>query len=147
MMVTKVTSKPEASFMDMGRGVFGLVIPVPPVPASRPRVGRWGTYYGKRYKKWLADANAALAPITTEHAFDDAYCSVRAEMVCAPLKTVKREVPRGDVDNFIKGPLDVITKAGILWKDDDLVRVLTVSKRFAKGNEQPHTYLAIEKER
>ena len=33
-----------------------LSIPLNPVPASRPRVSKWGTYYPKRYATWKKDA-------------------------------------------------------------------------------------------
>ena len=33
-----------------------LTLPLTPVPASRPRVTRWGTYYGKRYTQWREEA-------------------------------------------------------------------------------------------
>ena len=31
-----------------------------PVPASRPRVTRWGTYYGKNYTRWRKAADDLL---------------------------------------------------------------------------------------
>lgn len=137
------TSKPIASMDKVGERSISLVIPVPPVPASRPRVTRWkGVYYGKRYSQWIAGAEAALAPLSDKFKFSG-YCRVDADIIVAPLKTVKRSVPRGDVDNFIKGPLDAITKAGILWDDDDQVQELYISKRFAGAEEVPRTQLLI----
>lgn len=32
-----------------------LLFDINPVPASRPRVTRWGTYYGKKYKQFKKD--------------------------------------------------------------------------------------------
>ena len=33
-----------------------LIIPLNPVPASRPRVGRWGVHYAKTYATWMKQA-------------------------------------------------------------------------------------------
>jgi Holliday junction resolvase RusA-like endonuclease len=112
-----------------------LVILLPPVPASRPRVGRWGVFYSKGYARWKAEADGLLQDVTGD--FTEAALSVEVEQVCQKPKTSKRFYPRGDVDNHAKGPLDAITRTGRIWKDDDQIVELTVTKRFAKENEQP----------
>lgn len=89
-----------------------IVFDLAPVPASRPRVGKFGTYYAKSYADWMKEA---------------------AGFVKAAL----------DVDNYAKGPLDVITKSGKVWGDDKQVVSLRVSKRYTEPGEAPHTKTTI----
>jgi Holliday junction resolvase RusA-like endonuclease len=121
--------------------LLSISIAINPVPASRPKVSRWGVYYGKRYAAWkkLAESNIKLhdeVPI-------DGPCLVVMETVVERPKTSKRAYPVGDVDNFAKGPLDVMTNSERFWKDDDQVVGLSVFKRFAEPGEKPGTYVTV----
>lgn len=118
-----------------------ITIPGQPVPASRPRVTRWGVYYGKVYKTWMERASKAIPEgpgclpgplrVTTEAVFEKA-------------RTSKLEYPRADNDNLEKAAWDAITKAGGYWKDDnDIVENHTI-KRFAEPDEEPGYYITIE---
>jgi Holliday junction resolvase RusA-like endonuclease len=111
-----------------------------PVPASRPRVSRWGTYYAKGYANWM---KAALALVKGDrHATPvDGPCVVLMEQVVEKPRTSKLDYPRGDVDNYAKGPLDIITKSERIWKDDTDVIGLIVFKRFASAGEKPGTHI------
>lgn len=97
---------------------------IDPVPASRPRVTRFGTYYGKRYKAWIAAAPAQL-PKHLQHFTGPVV--VEVYVACTRPKKTKLTHPRGDCDNYAKGPLDALTKAGV-WKDDTQVVRLLVEK-------------------
>lgn len=70
---------------------------------------------------------------------------VRLTSVVQKAKTSKLLWPRGDVDNYAKAPLDAITKAQVLWHDDDQVLELVTSKRFALPGEQPGTHVEVFK--
>lgn len=59
-----------------------------------------------------------------------------------PFKTVSRDFPRGDVDNYAKSVLDLITKREEIWHDDNQVVTLYTTKRLAV-NEEPHTFVYI----
>ncbi len=120
-----------------GRAKFPqeVVLPLPPVPASRPRVGRWGVYYGKSYAQWKLEADKLLKDIDME--LVEGPLQVEVEQVCKRPKTTKRTYPTGDVDNHAKGPLDAITRAPSGWNDDDQIVELKVTKRYAKENETP----------
>jgi len=122
--------------------VASLTFPFDPVPASRPRVTKWGTYYGKTYKAWKANAERFLMPGTL-HLASTARLLVVTQAIVRKPKTSKLVVPRGDTDNYAKGPLDVITKAGGYWVDDQQVLCLISSKRFASKDEQPRTEVHI----
>jgi Holliday junction resolvase RusA-like endonuclease len=115
-----------------------------PVPASRPRfrvmkskggkpfVG--APYYDGRYKTFLAEAKASLPK------FDEPIegpLQVAIECCVARPKTTQRDYPRGDVDNYAKGVLDVLTDRG-LWNDDDQVIDLQVTKCFTAHRPRIH---------
>ena len=74
---------------------------------------------------------------------DDAELFVVAEHICARPKTTKRYYPQGDVDNFAKASLDVVTKVTGWWHDDDQLTYLITTKRFAEAGEVPRTILEI----
>lgn len=122
-------------------GWWEFYLPHPPVPAARPRVSKWGTYYPKTYRTWRLDTEASLArferPVTT------VQCAVYATVyvVCKRPKKLTREWPRGDSDNYAKAVLDAITRSGLVWKDDDQVVLHTAGKRYAEPGEEPHTYV------
>ena len=110
-------------------------ISLAPVPASRPRVGRFGTYYAKGYARWKKEADKMLEhkklPTTDQPLY------VEVEQICRKPPTTKRSIPFGDIDNYVKGPLDAITRADFGWVDDDQIVELHVVKRFAEPSEQP----------
>ena len=108
---------------------YKMVLPITPVPASRPRVTRQGhAYYGKKYSAFRAEADRVLGnwnlpstlpfgnPIHLEVAF---YCP-------RPKKT-NRAFPRGDVDNYLK-TLDVLNR--VVWYDDDQIVSLEACKLY-----------------
>jgi Holliday junction resolvase RusA-like endonuclease len=120
-------------------GTRALTIPVTPVPASRPRVSKWGVYYGKTYKNWMAEA-AKTIPDADKPMHGP--LRVDMEVVCKRPQKVTRYAPRGDVDNYAKAALDALTKKGY-WPDDDDVTELFVEKRYALPGEEPATHIKI----
>lgn len=130
------TSKFISSFKKlMGEGANEFVINVSPVPASRPRVTKWGTYYGKNYERFRRDVRNEIHSHKGKKMFGPIIALV--EIICPRPKTIERLFPRGDVDNFAKGPLDSLTSQGSFWGDDDQIVLLEVVKRFVEDNEQP----------
>jgi len=106
------------------------MLPVAPVPASRPRVTRRGhVYYGKNYTRFRTEAGKIL-----ETAVFPDICPIHevfhldVTFFCTRPRTTKKDAPRGDIDNYLK-TLDVFNN--ILWKDDDLIRSVTARKEFS----------------
>lgn len=123
----------------LGEPTSKVTIDIPPVVASRPRVTRWGTYYGKKYTAWKDQADKTLK---TSMSTITQPCTVVVEQVVKKPKTSKLTYPRGDTDNYAKAPLDALTKKEY-WTDDDLVINLIASKRFAEPQETPRTEVSI----
>lgn len=122
--------------------VASLVFPFEPVPASRPRVTRWGTYYSKTYTTWKKHAEAHLKPGDLPIG-DDEPLLVVIFTVNTKARTSKLRYPRADTDNLAKGPMDVVTKATGYWKDDKQVVHLISSKRFAEPGEEARSEVHI----
>lgn len=132
---------------------FTLVLPVKPVPASRPRVTRWGTYYLKTYKSYKDAAHEAI-PVCKEETLD---CELTAdiEFICYRPKTTKLLSPRGDIDNHMKAILDAVVGQAATKKqacrlkhyisDDDIISHVTALKRYAEPHEEPCTIITVSK--
>jgi len=114
---------------------FEFFFPVVPVPASRPRVSKWGTHYGKRYENFRREMRHVLRDVDPGEKLTGPI-EAEVEFICPRPKSTKRNHPRGDVDNFVKGPLDSMTTAEKFWNDDDQVVVLVASKRFVMKDEK-----------
>lgn len=125
------TSSPVAFFL-----------PVNPVPASRPRVGKWGTFYGKCYTAWRKQAATELTLFEHDDKFTGPV-SVTLVHLVKPAKSTKRTYPRGDTDNYDKAVLDAITSHTSLWDDDDQVVELHSMKMYAGTKQTPGCYIRI----
>lgn len=111
-----------------------------PSPSHRPRVTRAGiTFYPKTYVAWqraCQDGFARARKLTDWPTFGQrdrllAFLDVR---VARPKRTILA-TPRGDVDNYAKGPLDAATKLD-LWPDDSNVVLLLAQKRWVPVEHQ-----------
>ena len=122
--------------------------PIEPVPASRPRVrtiktkdGRTfsSTYYAGRYAQFIKDADKAIPRAEHTHQGE-----LEVTVLCRVLKpkTTKRSNPRGDIDNYLKGVLDALTKKGY-WNDDDQIVELHASKVFVVNPDSAGISLTI----
>lgn len=138
--ISKNVATLASSIRDGLRSRFGarlvsLFLAVAPVPASRPRVTRFGSvYYGKPYKRFYDAAQAAFATMAAP--YTEKPLIWLGEFVIEKPRTGKLDYPRGDADNFAKGPLDAMTKAvEKFWKDDNQVVGMIAFKRYAEPGE------------
>jgi Holliday junction resolvase RusA-like endonuclease len=122
---------------------MSLVVPLNPVPASRPRVSKWGTYYLKTYTRWMKQAKLHLPDGVDEPALGAGPVAVLTEFIVNRPKTTKRQWPLGDVDNYEKAAWDAITKCRAVWQDDDQILMCLSIKRYAETNEEPHTRVVV----
>lgn len=118
---------------------FEMILPVCPVPASRPRVTRVGhVYYGKKYTQFRTEAAAVLGKTV----FPDTLplggpLHLDVTFYCPSPKRTNRWAPRGDIDNYLK-TLDVLNK--VVWFDDDQIVSLEARKAYA---EEPRIELEV----
>ena len=145
MMTAVETSK--SLFEELKGWVTGdaciVTIPLNPVPASRPKVSKWGTYYTRSYATWKRQVKFHLPNHDAMWPDPRQELIVFSEFVVKKARTSKLLFPRGDVDNFAKAAYDAITKSGSFWYDDDQLTLSVEHKRFAQEDEQPHTELTI----
>ena len=106
------------------------------------RVYQSRVYQGKLYAAFHRACVAQLAEQMGGCAPLDGPLMVAVEAVCSRPKTTKRSWPVGDVDNFLKGPMDALTKVGA-WKDDDQVQIAYPTKRYARPGEEPGVNIVI----
>lgn len=122
-------------------------ITIRPVPASRPRVGKNGTYYTKTYSNFRKEMSKYLEQFKENKEYsinENCLFSVEFEFICPSPKKKTIKTPRGDLDNFMKGPLDCITYNCIVWKDDTQVSEITATKRFTEANESNKIKIKIK---
>lgn len=118
---------------------LSLSLWLPPVPASRPRVTRWGTYYTKTYKTWMTLAEAVIPSRGLPPLEGPLEVSVRFD--CYRPKATKLDIPKGDIDNYLKSILDVLTKRGY-WLDDKQIVAVTATKQFHATRPATHIEVA-----
>ena len=127
-----MSSISEATFSKhRGSPRWSILIPIDPVPASRPRFARSGrVYYGKRYTAFRREAEAIfnLTEWPVEFPLNGPLV-VSSKFIVPPPKKTKRYSPRGDVDNYFK-TLDVLNE--IVWWDDDQLVWACMSKEYGE---------------
>ena len=119
-----------------------MVLSLAPVPAARPRIGKYGAYYPKTYANWKYAATDMLEP----HRMAEPYShATRVDLLCviSKPKNPARLWPRGDVDNYAKAVLDAITSSGTYWYDDVCITRLDVTKRYVEPGEEPHIMIGM----
>jgi Holliday junction resolvase RusA-like endonuclease len=86
-------------------------------------------YHAKPYKEWLARAVDSIGVQSLAPQLTGPVSVEITVWVQRPKKTA-RSYPPYDLDNYAKGPLDALTKAGV-WADDEQVVRLHVTKVYS----------------
>lgn len=116
-----------------------LVFDIDPVPASRPRVMRWATYYNKTYQQFREDMDKLLLgyrgtliakPIRTDvtfwMSFPASYSKKKRDELVG-----KYYVGVCDLDNLEKAIYDSLN--GVVWTDDKQIVEHSTRKKWTEG--------------
>lgn len=106
------------------------VFPLDPVPAARPKVGRYGAYYPARYETFRKAAFKLVRQVVGTE-FTPASCAVEVNVLFLrerPKKT-ERLAPQGDIDNYQKAIFDSLNE--VVWADDDQIVEVHARKGWA----------------
>lgn len=114
---------------------------IEPVPASRPRVPRFGRpFYVGRYKEFRQELELAVADVPPW--LPDGPVHVQVMFICKKPKKPTNPYPKGDIDNYIKAIWDGLNgKWG--FKDDRQIVSVEAEKRYAKIEEEPHILILV----
>ena len=111
-----------------------------PVPASRPRVSKFGTYYGKRYKAYrkafseeVAEFRMGFRPLLADR------LRVSAVFTVPRPKTTKLRLPRGDIDNYLKALFDGCNE--LVWRDD--VQIAELGEVLKQWSDDATGYMTL----
>ena len=110
---------------------------ISPVPASRPRVSRWSTYYPKKYTKFKTDMEALTSELNTTPC-ETLVCVSIDFMVEIPKSWSKKKKEKhdntycnnnADIDNYIKAILDSLNS--VFFIDDKQVVEIFARKIYS----------------
>lgn len=104
--------------------------PVEPVPASRPRVSKWGSYYVGKYKDFRSTAKPIMKDVVGDWEPTNKPLCVWLSVFPQKPKTSKLAYPRPDIDNYVKAIFDMCN--GLVWKDDNQIIFLETKKAWSK---------------
>ena len=108
-----------------------------PVPASRPRVTRWSTYYGKKYTNFKEE----MLSLTSDIVFTPLEGNIFAQLqfnipIPKSWTKKKKEAKNGaycdnhaDIDNYCKAILDSLN--GVYYEDDKQIVMLQATMLWA----------------
>ena len=117
-----------------------IVFDINPVPASRPRVTRWGVYYQKTYEQFRNDMNSLLLqvkrtlydkPLKTDVTFCIRIPKSYSKKKCAELDGTYC-ISTMDLDNLEKAVYDSMN--GHVYLDDKQIVEHTTRKIWVKDN-------------
>lgn len=107
-----------------------------PVPASRPRVTRWGTYNTPRYESFKSLLASEIAlHLGTFGRFQGYALKLYAEFH-------RKSKRKADIDNFLKALMDSIQDSGIIENDTDIKHV---EAKVIQVQKNPMIYFELER--
>ena len=121
-----------------------------PVPAARPRVSRWSTYYPKKYTRFKKEMEALTGELDTTPCENLVVVSLRFKIKIPQSWSKKKRLERentycnnnSDIDNYIKAMLDSLN--GVYFMDDRQVVEVFASKKYSNEPQILFTMMEIE---
>jgi Holliday junction resolvase RusA-like endonuclease len=126
--------------------MFTLWIPRSPVPASRPRVGRWGAYYTGSYEKYRKEMPDFIEDLLVDEGihkplFVNQPIVIRMAFILDKPRTTTLSYPDCDIDNLEKAIYDQLTS--LLWDDDSRIVKHEVHKRWSSEDCPPGVFMQV----
>ena len=134
---------------------YTIIINRKPIPASRPRVTRWSTFYNEPYNSYkdilkdmminetgvflnpIFDASMALKiDIVFELEIPKSLSKKKQELLVGSYNTKKP-----DIDNLVKSVLDAMN--GVWFKDDGQICSVSAMKKYSR---EPKTIIVIKEQ-
>tara|TARA_R100001244_G_scaffold91887_1_gene69470 strand:+ start:5 stop:388 length:384 start_codon:yes stop_codon:yes gene_type:complete len=123
-----------------------LILPLNPVPASRPRVSKWGTYYAKTYANFKKQAAHVVPVAISEQGLEGCPLtgplSIDIKFFARRPKKTALQYPKWDTDNGAKAVLDSLNTH--LFSDDNQVIQLTATKAWAEPEQDGWIEVTVE---
>ena len=125
-----------------------VIFYVAPVPASRPRVTRWSTFFPKKYTQYREDMKMATANTLFTPFEGNIYAQIDFFIQIPKSWSKKKKVAKqgtycdnnADIDNYCKSILDALN--GVYYEDDRQV-VMLRARMFWSNT--PRTEIEITK--
>jgi len=123
---------------------------VSPVPASRPRVTRWSTFYGKKYTDFKSDMKMAVNDIQFVLFENNIYAKLDFFVKIPTSWSKKKKLSKegrfcdnnADIDNYCKAILDSLN--GIYYEDDRQVVMLRARMYWSNAPRIECEFLEIQ---
>ena len=126
--------------------IFNII----PVPASRPRVTRWSTYYGKKYTQFKKDMYALTTDLKTIPMTGNIFAELQFNVpIPKSWSKKKKEAKNGaycdnhaDIDNYCKAILDSLNN--VYYEDDKQIVMLKATMLWATEPSIECTFTELE---
>tara|TARA_B110000008_G_scaffold200642_1_gene199228 strand:+ start:1197 stop:1589 length:393 start_codon:yes stop_codon:yes gene_type:complete len=114
-----------------------MIFNISPVPASRPRVTRWSTYFPKKYTQFRKDFKLILDDLDIELSEGLLYAKLDFFMQIPKSWSNKKKADKEgkyadnnvDVDNLVKACLD--SCEGVFYENDNQVAMIRARKFYS----------------
>jgi len=114
-----------------------MIFNIAPVPASRPRVTRWSTYFPKKYTQFRKDFALILDDLDVELSEGLLYAKLDFFMQIPKSWSNKKKANKEgkyadnnvDVDNLVKACLD--SCEGVFYENDNQVAMIRARKFYS----------------
>ena len=114
-----------------------MIFNISPVPASRPRVTRWSTYFPKKYTQFRKDFKLILDDLDIDLSAGLLYAKLDFFMQIPKSWSNKKKLAKEgkyadnnvDVDNLVKACLD--SCEGVFYENDNQVAMIRARKFYS----------------
>jgi Holliday junction resolvase RusA-like endonuclease len=104
-----------------------------PIAATRPRVGKHGTYNVGDYAKYKEDLSFAISATALRHSWHLSDKLPITGKLALRVRYYRSDKRRVDIDNLVKCTMDALQQSGLIQNDSD-IQELHAMKLYDKEN-------------